>query len=335
MDLEICCRSGQMVPGQIQSVSSPPIMAKEPGLRAMKVTPIIGSKFRSDGGANFGLVPKKIWARLIEPDESNLIPQCAHCLLVELDDGRVGLIDTGIGDPSEFSDRERKFNGLEQDDWELMDALARNQIDPGDIHFVILTHLHWDHAGGTGRKTKKDGWELTFPNAQHFVHGIEWDDATSSDPLLGNAYPQERIAALIESRLDSVILVTDEAPDILPGIRLARSGGHTEGHCVAVLTAKEIEINHPSAGDFGDVGTIVFPADVCPTAAHLRMLYQLGFDTYPLATRLWKHENLAEIADEGYLLIFDHDPARIGGTIRRDPGKEYLLDRELPLVADA
>jgi len=300
----------------------------------MKVTPIIGSRFRSDGGANFGLVPKKIWARLIEPDDDNLIPQFAHCLLVELDDGRIGVIDTGIGDPTEFSAKDRKFNGLAEDAWDLMDSLATYDIDPGNVDFVILTHLHWDHAGGTSRKTKDGTQVLTFPNAHHFVHAIEFDDASSKNPLLGNAYPADRIAALVEARLDSVILVTDDAPDILPGVRLARSSGHTEGHCVVVLTGEEIEVNHPSAGELGEVDTVIFPADVCPSAAHFRTLYQLGFDTFPLTTRSWKLEMLPEITDGGYLLIFDHDPHRIGGTIKPHPQKEYVLDKELPLLPE-
>jgi len=298
----------------------------------MKITPIIGSRFRTDGGANFGLVPKKIWSRLIEPDEENLIPQFAHCLVVELDDGRIGVVDTGIGDPTEFSDKDRRFNGLADDNWDLVDSLATHNIDPAEVDFVVLTHMHWDHAGGTSRKAKDGTSALTFPNAQHFVHAIEWDDATSENPLLGNAYPADRIAALVEARLDSVILVTDDAPDILPGVRLARSGGHTEGHCAVVLTGEEIEVNHPSAGELGEVDTVVFPADVCPTAAHLRVLYQLGFDTFPLTTRSWKLDMLPEIAEEGYLLLFDHDPHRIGGTITPHPQKEFVLDKELPIL---
>jgi glyoxylase-like metal-dependent hydrolase (beta-lactamase superfamily II) len=299
---------------------------------SMRITPIMGGRFTVDGGTMFGVVPKSIWARLIPPVTGNAIPQCTHCLVVELNDGRVGLVDTGTGDPAEFGEKERRFHGLNDDHWQLLTALSELGISPAGIDFVVLTHLHWDHAGGTGRRQGDGpGAQLTFPNAQHFVHAIEWDDAMGGHELLGKAYPRERLSALEASRNESVLLVTDSAPDILPGVRMARTGGHTEGHCAVVLSDEELELNHPGAEALGQVATVVFAGDVCPTAAHLRMVYQTSYDTHPLVTRAWKCEMLPEIAAEGYLVVFDHDPHRLGCTITPDPGKEYRIDRELPL----
>lgn len=297
----------------------------------IKITPIVGSRYLSDGGAMFGLVPKPIWARLIAPDENNAIPQNANCLLVELGDGRLGLVDTGCGDPAWYAERDRRHKGLDGP-WLLMEALASMDIPAEAIDFVILTHLHWDHAGGVGRVLDDGTTELSFPNAQHFVHGIEWDNAFSENPLLGQSYPSSTLAPLRDALQNHVLLVTDAAPDLLPGVRMARTGGHTEGHCAVVLSDERLVLNHPGAHDFPGVDTLVFAGDVCPTQGHLRMVFQTSYDTHPLDTRAWKRERLAEIAAEQYLLIFCHDPMLFAATLRPDPKHEYATDRVLPIL---
>ncbi len=141
----------------------------------MKVTPLIASRFASDGGSMFGLVPKTIWSRLIQPDLQNRIPQNANVLLVENHDGQKGLFDTGCGDPARFDTQTLERQGLSTD-WPLQDALSKLDIAPSEIEFIVLTHLHWDHAGGVGRMV--DGTlELTFPNACVYIHEQEWADA--------------------------------------------------------------------------------------------------------------------------------------------------------------
>lgn len=297
----------------------------------VNITPIVASKFSVDGGAMFGLVPKPIWEKIIPPNERNAIPQNANCLLVELDDGRLGVVDTGCGDPARFTKKERAIHGLDEER-NLLSELARLRVDPAAVDFVILSHLHWDHAGGTGMLDADREPQLSFPGAQHFIHGMEWDDAFSQNPLLGKSYDGQSLAALNAAHLDAVLLVTDAAPDILPGVRMARSGGHTEGHCVIVLTAEEIHIRHPDAGALGAVDTVVYAGDVCPTQGHLPLVYQTAFDTHPLATRAWKQEGLPEIADQRYLLFFDHDPDLFGATLARDPRTEFRLDLTLPVA---
>jgi glyoxylase-like metal-dependent hydrolase (beta-lactamase superfamily II) len=199
---------------------------------------------------------------------------------------------------------------------------------------VILTHLHWDHAGGVGRLQEDGTTVLTFPHAQHFVHGIEWDVAFSGDPLLGQSYPPATLAPLRDALQDQVLLVTDAAPDVLPGVRMARTGGHTEGHCAVVLSDRRLVLHHPRAGDVDGPDTIVFAGDACPTHGHLRMVYQTAYDTRPLDTRAWKRRFLAEIAAEQYLLMFCHDPVLFGATLQPDPNHihEVAIDRSLPIA---
>ena len=292
------------------------------------VTPIVLSTFRVDGGAMFGLIPKPIWSRMVEYNDLNSIPQNANCLLLELEDGRRGLVDTGCGNPQWFSEKQRDRQALDAQ-WLLTAALGANSLAPKDIDFVILSHLHWDHAGGIGRVNPEGSLDLTFPNAQIFIHADEWQDATSGDRTLGNAYPREIWEPLEAVRQDRLLLVTDMAPDILPGIRLARSGGHTRGHCAVVIQGNCIRINHPEANTIGTVESVVYAGDVCPTRTHLRLLYETSFDMFPLQTRQWKLNYLPEIARDRSLLCFCHDPKLWAVTITPDEKVEYQVSQSL------
>ncbi len=294
----------------------------------MKITPIIASRFVSDGGSMFGLVPKPIWAKLIPPDDRNGIPQNANVLLVELDDGRKGLFDTGCGDPAAFSDKELALHRMTRD-WPLMNALQALDIPPEAIEFVALTHLHWDHAGGVGTMATDGSTTLHFPNAVHYMHEQEWADANAGDPLLYKSYPADTIAPLHQVPESKRVLVRDEKPDILPGIRMMRSGGHTRGHCVIHLEGDSIELAHPDATDFGPLRRLMFSGDVCPTRHHLRLVFQTAYDTYPLDTRRWKREWLPRAASDGTALFFDHDPDACAARIQADERKEYTASRIL------
>ncbi len=294
----------------------------------MKITPLIASQFVSDGGSMFGLVPKPIWSKRIAPDERNGIPQNANVLLVELDDGRKGLLDTGCGDPATFSDKERALHGM-RIDWPLMNAFRSMGLSPESIDFVVLTHLHWDHAGGVGSVADDGTVQWTFPRAIHYVHELEWADALSGDPLLYKSYPADTLAPLRALPEKQRVLVRDEQPDILPGLRMIRSGGHTRGHCVIHATHASMELAHPKAADFGPVRHLMFTGDVCPTQHHLRLVFQTAYDTYPLDTRRWKRDWLPRAAQDGIALFFDHDPEACAALIRADDQREYEITARL------
>lgn len=267
----------------------------------------------------FGLVPKPLWSKLMPADARNRIPQNANCLLVELDDGRLGLVDTGCGPATRFTEKEMDISGLGPG-WPLLDELDRHRTEPAAIDFVILTHLHWDHAGGASTGGRGAPGELTFLDATHYVHQQEWEDALSGNPLLHQSYPAYVVDPLKNA---SIHVITSDRAEVLPGVHIARSGGHTRGHCTVVLEHPEIELNHPAGEDFKPIKSMVFAADVCPTSHHLRLVFQTAYDTFPLETRAWKRRELKVISEQGSLLLFDHDPDLLGATIRSDERREF------------
>ncbi len=304
-------------------------MANNISATIMKITPIIASKFISDGGAMFGLVPKPIWSKLIPADENNGIPQNANSLFIELDDGRKGLVDTGCGMPEKFSDKERQLHGLE-DEWLLQQSLDIMNTAFEDIDFVIFTHLHWDHAGGAGIPDAVGALQPTFPNAVHFVHAFEWDDALSKDPLLYKSYPPETIAPLTALENERLVRVADDTTVIMPGIEMILSGGHTRGHCIIRFQDTSLELNHPDAGNLGTIHSLIFAGDILPTRHHLRMVFQTAYDTFPLQTRAWKLEWRTRMADSSMPVFFDHDPDVFAATIQHGDKREFITENELP-----
>ena len=283
----------------------------------MKLTPFTSSIFTSDGGAMFGLVPKPIWSRLIEPNESNAIPRRANGFLIELEDGRKGLLDTGCGSPSWFPEKERKHHGMPEE-WPLHAALENLGVFPEEISFIVLTHAHWDHAGGLSDPERTP----VFPNAEIYLHEKEWELLHSGDALLYKSYPGN-IRDSLNALNDRVTKVRDDGAGILPGISLRRTGGHTEGHC-------SIHLENVSIPDEESPTPLaILAGDVCPTQHHLRLVFQTAYDTYPLQTRLWKTEWLQRIGEENSLLLYCHDPFAFGSWLTRNDRGQVIVERNL------
>ena len=289
----------------------------------VRIRPLIASTFHSDGGTMFGLVPKPIWHKRLPADERNRIPQYARVLLIELPDGRRGLLDTGCGPASQFGDKERELNGLGAG-WPLSDALAAAGLAPADLDWIAFTHLHWDHAGSLVAPAT----DTVFSRATFHVHTAEWEDARSGNELLYKSYPPPIQQALAEVPAHRLRLVTDAAPTVAPGISLVRSGGHTRGHCTLVVEEPTVWIQ----GAWRDFPLAVFAGDVCPTQHHLRMVFQTSYDTFPLETRAWKKAWLPRLAAAGGLLLFDHDPQSFGAVIRADPREEFAVAERFDLT---
>lgn len=269
----------------------------------------------------FGLVPKPIWSKCIAPNEHNAIPQRANVWLLQWPDGRCGLLDSGCGNPAWFPEKARRLHSL-PDEWPLLEALQQHGVSREDIDFVALSHLHWDHAGGLGRVFDGET-DWTFPRAEYIVHALEWEDACSGNPLLYKSYPADTLAPLQAVADTRVRLIHADVAELAPGLIMRRSGGHTRGHCVFHLYGDPLEINHPGACALSPCVHAVYAADVCPTAHHLRLVFQAAYDTYPLDTRAWKQRWLPQIADQGILLLFDHDPDRFAARISANPPLEF------------
>jgi glyoxylase-like metal-dependent hydrolase (beta-lactamase superfamily II) len=246
---------------------------------------------RLDGGAMFGVVPKPLWERRIPADERNRIPLGMRCLLVEHSDALV-LIDTGVGNKED-----EKFTNIygieasaEGHETMLHAALAATGFSAVDVDVVINSHLHFDHAGGNTIRTGEGDIVPTFPNARYLVHGGELDYATHTNERTGASYFPRNWDAL---RASGQLELVESGRELLPGIRMRATPGHTPHHQSIVVE---------SAGETG-----VFLADVCPTAAHVPLPWIMGYDVEPLVTLETKRALWAEALAGNWLLVFEHD----------------------------
>ena len=276
-----------------------------------------GGRQRLDGGAMFGVVPRPLWEREIAPDERNRIPLAMRCLLVQHADGPV-LIDTAVGtkEDAKFHD----IYGLEATAPSgrscLVEALAEVGVAPGDVKWVINTHLHFDHAGGnTLREPPQVGEDegalrLAFPNATYVVQRGELEFARNTNERTRASYlaPNfEPIATAGRFRL----LNGDQ--EILPGIQARLTPGHVPWHQAVLIE------------DAGE--TAAFVADLMPTAAHLRLPWIMGYDLEPLRTLETKRTILREAVQEQWRLVFEHDPVVAWGRVARR-GTQVVLEEE-------
>ncbi|MCH2202360.1 MAG: MBL fold metallo-hydrolase [Fuerstiella sp.] len=248
---------------------------------------ISGGTMRADGGNMFGVVPRVLWARICRPDDENRISMDTNCLLVRTPDS-LGLIDTGYGDKA--PEKIRRRNCME-DGAPLLQNLNNVGVSADDLDWVILTHLHFDHAGGATTVDDSGNLQPVFRRARHFVQQFEWDDALSGRAEFAGAYHSDDFLPLQNSDL---LTLVNEEHEIVPGITTCRTDGHTRGQQLVRLISK--------------AQTAVYVADLCPTSAHLRKNWTMAYDQFPLTTRRTKPEILGEIADQHQIMILPHDP---------------------------
>jgi glyoxylase-like metal-dependent hydrolase (beta-lactamase superfamily II) len=273
---------------------------------------INGGTFSIDGGVAFGVVPKPLWSNVITPDANNRVRLGANCLLAR--NGRhTVLIDAGYGD---------KYGKLDRNFWELengnpvVDGLAALSVSPEDVDLVVMTHLHWDHAGGLTRYaaqgTAAQGILVpTFPNARCVIGRDEWDDALGQAPELETAYPLQNLKPLVEA---GVVDLIDGNEEIVPGVRARQTGGHTRGHLAYLIE---------SAGQ-----AAFFIGDVCATTLHLHPMWNLSYDTFPLTTRRVKPQLLGEAADGNWWVIWPHDIRTPAARLQRHAKRGFeVVDR--------
>lgn len=283
-----------------------------------EICPVPTGVFGLDGGAMFGTVPKVLWEKSNPPDEKNRIPMEARALLLKAADRKI-LIDCGNGADfvakygEKLGSKFAEMYGLDESGPSLKKSLARHGLDFEGVTDVILTHLHFDHAGGA--TTERNGKLVpTFPNATYYVQKENLETARRPNIREKASY----FASNIEPLLDSGKLkVLEGATDgILPGISVAISNGHTKGQqIVKISDGKQ---------------TLLFCGDVVPTSSHVRLAWVMGYDLEPLKLIEEKKQLLAQAADEHWYLYFEHDPYCDAAQVTRH-GSDFTVEKRYTL----
>ena len=258
----------------------------------MKIYPIETGNFKLDGGAMFGVVPKSLWQRTNPTDEKNLIDMSMRCMLIEEGD-RLTLVDTGVGDKQseKFFSYYFLFGG-----YSLDASLAKHGFHRDDITDVFLTHLHFDHCGGSIQWNKdRTGYEPAFKNAKFWSNENHWNWAANPNAREKASFLKENINPIQESgQLNFIDLPKTNVLQNSPlGFDIFFADGHTEKQMIPQMQYQE--------------KTIVFMADLLPTTGHIPLPYVMGYDTRPLLTLDEKQLFLNKAADEEYYLFLEHD----------------------------
>lgn len=279
----------------------------------MKLYTINTGFFKLDGGAMFGVVPKQIWQRINTPDDKNLCTWAMRCLLIITDDNRRILVDTGIGNKQ--SSKFFSYYDLHGSD-SLLGSLAQHGLQPADITDVILTHLHFDHVGGAVSRTEEGLLVPTFPNALYWSNQAHWQLATNPNVRERASFLPENFMPLLDA---GVVRFVDDGQEIYKGISVRFVYGHTHAMMLPHIT-------HNGS-------TLVYLADLVPSAGHIKLAYIMGYDMQPLVTLAEKADFLGKAADQNHTLFFEHDPTNECAQIQRTEKGDFEVIRTFALNA--
>jgi glyoxylase-like metal-dependent hydrolase (beta-lactamase superfamily II) len=274
------------------------------------LTSVLGNSQRLDGGAMFGNAPKAMWEKWIPPDERNRIPLACRCLVVR-DRSRTILLETGIGAFFEPALRERY--GVVESEHMLLKSLAAIGVTPDKVDVVVLSHLHFDHAGGALAKFEAGQQpKLVFPRATYVVGAEAWQRAVAPHARDRASFIPGLTNLLASSgRLE--LAASDRAAALGDGFRFHRSSGHTPG---LLLT----EIDMPG-------GPVLFAADLIPGKAWVHLPITMGYDRYPELLIDEKATLLGDLEKRGGRLFFTHDPEfAISKVVKDDKGRFATKD---------
>ncbi len=262
----------------------------------MKLHVIDTGYFKLDGGAMFGVVPKSLWTRTNPADENNLIDLAMRCLLIE-DSNKLILIDNGLGNKQD----EKFFSHYYlHGDYDLKSSLKKAGFSTDDITDMFLSHLHFDHCGGSIERVN-DKLIPTFKNAKYWSNQDHWQWATEPNPREKASFLKENIFPIKESGQLSFFDLNTSSP--FSSFDIHHVSGHTDKMMIPKIKYK------------GKV--ICFMADLLPTVGHIPLPYVMGYDTRPLITMEEKKQFLNEAADNNYILFLEHDPLHECCTVKQ------------------
>lgn len=280
---------------------------------AFEVCPIPTGIFGLDGGAMFGTVPKVLWEKSNPTDEKNRIEMEARALLLKSPGCNV-LIDTGNGKDfvakygDKLGNKFAELYNIDDSGPSLLGSLAKNGLKPEDIHHVILTHLHFDHAGGA--TTEKDGKLVpTFPKAQYWIQKGNLETASHPNLRERASYYPANYQPLMDN---GVLKVIEGEQEILPGISAVISNGHTQAQQVIKVTDGK--------------NTLLYCGDMVPTSSHVKIPWLMGYDLHPLMLMEEKQKFLSQAADQHWYLFFEHDPYCDAALIERS-GHDFSVQK--------
>ena len=254
--------------------------------------------FRLDGGAMFGTIPKVLWERTNPADDRNRILMGLNCLLIRTPTENI-LVDTGLG--AAYDEKFAFLYGVDKSQTDLLRSLAAAGVQAADINKVILTHLHFDHAGGNCFQEGNGEFRPTFPNAVYYINEGELAYAKEPDPRSSPSYLSYTWEPL--ERREQVVPISGEV-EVAPGVTILLAPGHTPNHQIVTVKSRGL--------------TACFLADLVPTPSHLKTHYVMGFDLDALTAMKNKERVLKQAQAENWLLVFEHSPDIKAGYLTED-----------------
>ena len=286
----------------------------------MKLWSIIGNSQRLDGGAMFGNAPRAMWAKWLPPDEHNRIPLACRALLASPINGKVVLFETGIG--AFFDPKMRERYGVVEENHVLLDSLARAGFSHEDVDVVVLSHLHFDHAGGLLAPWREGAApELLFPNATFVVGAEHWQRAKHPHPRDRASFIPE-LTALLEASGRLEVVQGDQCQALGESVRFHFSQGHTPGLMLAEIVGPPDAQGRPHGG-------LVFCADLIPGRPWVHVPITMGYDRYPEMLIDEKRAFLDDKLARNVHLYFTHDPGCALAQVTRDEKGKFGTTHEV------
>ncbi len=265
-----------------------------------------------DGGAMFGVVPKKLWERTNPADEENRITLSGRVLFIENENRKI-IVDTGTG--IGWKEKFANIFRIEHQSGSLYDSLAKVGVKPEDITDVIITHLHFDHVGGAVNFDENGETYPAFPNAKYHVNKKQFEWAKAPSRRDRASYFPNRFMPMYET---GQYVFHEGNAQLEDEIEILEINGHTPGQQL-------VKVSDGS-------NAVFYCADLIPTAGHVPLPFIMGFDLFPLTTLEEKLKFLPSAAEENWLLVFEHDPENVAVTVRHTEKDDYAVDKRFDKI---